>query len=245
MLSKSKVKYIQTLGHKKFRDKDRLFIAEGPKLVNEVLSSEKVVINEIFAVKEWIVGNSSFDGKAAVTEVSQQELEKISQLATPNKVLALVNYLEEENLKRDTTKIILALDTIQDPGNLGTIVRLADWFGINQVVCSYECADIYNPKVVQSTMGSIARVNVSYTHLEEWLVQQTESIVYATALDGEDITGMEKIKKGIIVIGNESKGISQKVLNLSAKKITIPRKGDAESLNAAVATGIILSHLLL
>lgn len=244
MLSKSKIKYIQTLGHKKFRDNDRLFIAEGPKLVKEVLSSKNAVINEIFALKEWIGANSWHNGKAPVTEVSQQELEKISQLTTPNKVLALVNYFERKNIKIDATRIVLALDTLQDPGNLGTIIRLADWFGIDQVVCSNECADIYNPKVVQSTMGSIVRVNVFYTHLEEWLFQQKENIVYAATLDGEDVNIMGKIENGIIVIGNESKGIRDSILNLSVKKITIPRKGNAESLNASVATGIILSHLL-
>ncbi len=244
MLSKSKIKYIQTLGHKKFRDKERLFIAENPKLVKELLLSEKAVIKEIFALNDWMEENSEYVGNVAVTEVSLPELEKISLLATPNKVLALVNYFEEEKTISKEAKIVLALDTIQDPGNFGTIIRLADWFAVSQVVCSNKCADMYNPKVVQSTMGSIARVNIFYTQLEEWLSLQKDTVVYAATLDGEDISSQGKISKGIIIIGNESKGISEALMNLSVKKITIPRKGDAESLNAAIATGIILSHLL-
>jgi len=136
------------------------------------------------------------------------------------------------------------LDDIRDPGNMGTIIRIADWFGINQVVCSDDSAELYNPKVVQATMGSIARVRVHYTPLAEWLAAQQDTAIYAAALNGKDVTAMEKIKEGIIVIGNESKGISPAISRLATTPITIPQKGRAESLNAAVATGIILSHLL-
>jgi TrmH family RNA methyltransferase len=135
------------------------------------------------------------------------------------------------------------LDTIQDPGNLGTIIRIADWFGIGQIICSNDCADVYNPKVVQATMGSIGRVKVFYADLEEWLYKQKNIPIYATALEGKDITKMPVIREGMIVIGNESNGIHEGILALTNERITIPGKGKAESLNAAVATGIILSHL--
>ena len=136
------------------------------------------------------------------------------------------------------------LDTIRDPGNLGTIIRIADWFGISQIICSADCADMYNSKVVQATMGSIARVNVFYTDLPEWLKQGSDVRIYAAMLEGKDVTKMSTIKEGLIIIGNESMGIDKEVLQYSNEKISIPRKGNAESLNAAVATGIILSHLV-
>ena len=244
MLSKSTTKYIQTLGHKKFREQDQLFIAEGPKLLNELLAASDVYITEIYAVQEWIREYGHTLTGISVTEISARELEKISQLSTPNKVLALVKQFPVRDLTITANGIVLVLDTIQDPGNLGTIIRIADWFGISHLVCSEDCADRYNPKVVQSTMGSIARVNLFYTHPEEWLSRHKEIPVYATALHGGDITLMKKITTGIIIIGNESKGISPSLLNLADHKITIPKKGLAESLNAAVATGIILSHLV-
>ncbi|MBL7745420.1 MAG: RNA methyltransferase, partial [Chitinophagaceae bacterium] len=141
-------------------------------------------------------------------------------------------------------KISLVLDTLQDPGNLGTIIRIADWFGIEQIICSPDCADVYNPKVVQSTMGSIARVKVFYTDLAEWLPVQKDIRIYAAALEGKDITNMNPLKEGLIIIGNESKGIEEEILALANERITIPKKGKAESLNAGVAAGIILSHLV-
>lgn len=141
-------------------------------------------------------------------------------------------------------QIVLALDGIQDPGNLGTIIRIADWFGVHQIVCSHDTAELYNPKVVQSTMGSIARVGVVYKNLAEWLpAAKNEVRTYATALDGMDVTSDKKIKEGVIIIGNESKGVSPRLLEMANVKLTIKRKGKAESLNAAVAAGIMLSHL--
>ena len=142
-----------------------------------------------------------------------------------------------------TGKITLVLDTIQDPGNLGTIIRTADWFGIENIICSPACADMYNPKVVQSTMGSLARVNIFYTNLEEWLQKNKKIKKYATALNGKNISELKNVKEAIIIIGNEGKGISDAVMDLVEEKITIPKIGEAESLNAAVATGIILSSV--
>jgi TrmH family RNA methyltransferase len=239
MLSKLKVKYIQSLGQKKPRDAEGVFIAEGPKTVTELLSGKNTVVRELFATERWLKDHK--ETGIPVSEVSEEELERISQLSTPNQVLAVVEKFPEEPIS--TAAITLALDAIQDPGNLGTIIRIADWFGVSQVVCGPGCADLYNPKVVQSTMGSIARVRVHQTDLSAWLKSLEDVAVYAAALNGEDITAMAPLSKGIILVGNESKGIDQELMSMASVKITIPRKGKAESLNAAVATGIILSHL--
>jgi TrmH family RNA methyltransferase len=139
--------------------------------------------------------------------------------------------------------ISLLLDAIQDPGNLGTIIRIADWFGVPSIICSENCADMYNPKVVQSTMGSLGRVNVEYTNIEKWLEKNNGIKAYAAALNGKNVQQVKGVTEGIIVIGNESKGISEAILQRCTEKITIPKTGQAESLNAAVATGIILSHI--
>ena len=244
MLVKQKIKYIQTLGQKKFRDQEGLFIAEGPKLVNELLEEDAITVKEVYALKEWVNNNPLLPANIIITEVSEQELEKISLLTTPNQVVAIVQQFDTGNIITAKDQIILALDTVQDPGNLGTIIRIADWFGIKQIVCSLDSADIYNPKVVQSTMGSIARVKIIYTDLKEWLGTQENIPIYAASLQGDNIAGIKKINEGIIVIGNESKGISEEIMKLATIRITIPAKGKAESLNAAVATGIILSHIV-
>lgn len=244
MLTKSKLKYIQSLSQKKQRDDANAFIAEGPKLVKELLESAPQAIQEIFALKEWVEENQKFLTKNLVAEISEKELERISLLSTPNKVVAIVKKFDTGKTIIAIDRIILALDTIQDPGNFGTIIRTADWFGVEQIVCSPDCADMYNPKVVQATMGSIARVKVFYADLEKWLVSVKDTRVYAAVLEGQDISFMKKINEGIILIGNESKGISDEILRLANNKITIPKKGKAESLNAAVATGIILGQLI-
>ena len=242
MLVKSQAKYIQSLGQKKSRDESGAFIAEGPKIVSELLLEIPAQVKQVLGLKEWLADHTDLLRGVEAIEISPAELEKISQLQTPNQVLAVVNKNDEVTAVNPAGKLTLALDTIQDPGNLGTIIRIADWFGIEYIICDQDCADLYNPKVVQATMGSIARVKLLYTDLAGWLAEQTTTI-YAAALEGEDITTMPKPAEGIIVIGNESKGISPGIFNLITKKITIPRKGKAESLNAAVATGIILSHL--
>jgi TrmH family RNA methyltransferase len=242
MLVKSKVKYIQSLGQKKFRQQERVFLAEGPKLVNELLTEHSDSVLEIFAVNKWAEENAHAGNKTAVSEISEAELEKISQLSTPNQVLALVKQFKSDKPVAEKEKFMLVLDGIQDPGNMGSIIRIADWFGIQHIVCSEDCADRYNTKVVQSTMGSIGRVNIYYTSLVEWLAEQKDILIYAAMLEGQDITKMKMPDGGVIVIGNESKGISGEVLKLCNLSITIPQKGKAESLNAAVATGIILSH---
>jgi TrmH family RNA methyltransferase len=239
MPGKSKAKYIQSLGEKKFREKEGVFVAEGPKLVKELLKAE-FEVQEIYALKEWLVENRKFIKSGETIEISEAELKGISFMTTPQAVLALVK------MPAPTTfvtkgKIILALDAIQDPGNLGTIIRTADWFGVHHIICSKDSVDVFNPKVVQATMGSIARVNVIYADLYSWLKKEKNGRIYAAVLRGKDLRKIE-IKAGIILIGNESKGIRPELLDLANEKITIPGIGKAESLNAAVATGIILSH---
>lgn len=242
MLSKSQVKYIQSLDQKKHRDEESLFIAEGPKLVKEILQSGNAELRNLYALKHWILDNKEFLSTANITEVNEAELERISQLKTPNYVLAIFKKFE---IKHPATKnkISLALDAIRDPGNLGTIIRIADWFAIDEIICSNDCADVYNPKVVQATMGSLARVNIFYTDLPIWLKEQDVRI-YGALLEGKDITKMSALKEGLLIIGNESNGIRQELLPYINEKVTVPKKGSAESLNAAIATGIILSHLV-
>lgn len=244
MLGKQKIKYIQSLGQKKFRHQEGLFIAEGPKLVEELLEADPASVKEVYAVKEWMDDNQKLLAGVDTVEISEVELEKISQLTTPNKVVAIVKQYDTGKSITVKDRFTLVLDGIRDPGNLGTIIRIADWFGIEQIVCSGDSTEVYNPKVVQSTMGSIARVKVYYADLKEWLTSQKDVQIYAASLEGQDVTTVKKNKEGIIIIGNESKGISEEIMNLSNVKITIPRKGRAESLNAAVATGIILSHII-
>ena len=243
MLSKSQVKYIQSLAHKKSRDGEGLFIAEGPKIIEDFLWHGDIDIKQIYATKKWLDLNKKNTDTIETFELTDQELERISQLKTPNEVLAVVKKIETLNSIAVKNEITIVLDTIQDPGNLGTIIRIADWFGVKNIVCSHECADIYNPKVVQATMGSIARVTILYKELIPWLNEQRDITIYAATLNGRSVNELGKIKEGILIIGNESKGIRESLMEITSERISIPKTGKAESLNAAVATGIILSHL--
>lgn len=244
MLGKSQAKYIQSLGQKKVRDEEGVFVAEGPKIIAELLASADANIFQLYALRDWITGNRDDCNGIEIIEIDENDLTKISQMATPNKVLAIVKKQEVTDHFSVKGTVSIVLDTIQDPGNLGTIIRIADWFDIRQIICSKDCADMYNPKVVQSTMGSIIRVKMMYTDIASWLEEQKDVFIYAAALEGQNVTAMKKINEGLIVIGNESKGISPEIFELVDVKITIPQKGRAESLNAAVATGIILSHIV-
>jgi len=239
MISKNELKYIQSLSQKKTRDIEGIFIAEGIKLVNELLQSD-IVIKKIYATEEWIAEHQQ---QPNIIKVNPEELKKISTQSTPNQVLAIAEKkkLATEPLLKN--KITLVLDGIQDPGNFGTIIRIADWFGIDQIMASSDTADLYNSKVIQSTMGSIIRVNVWYKDLTTWL-SKAGIPVYGALLNGANIYHVKPIKEGLLVIGNESKGIRENLLPFIQHTVTIPKKGAAESLNAAVATGIILSHLV-
>ncbi|UEG49329.1 RNA methyltransferase [Ferruginibacter lapsinanis] len=246
MLSKTYTKYIQSLHHKKSRDIEGVFIGEGTKVVLELLQSEKFECKTLFCTYNWEVQYKSTvkkNYKEPIQVITDIELEKISALSTPNEVLAIFSKSTTEKVAAKG-KINLMLDTIQDPGNLGTIIRIADWFGIENIICSKNTTEMYNPKVVQSTMGSLSRVNIIYTDLVDWIDKNDDIKVYAAALDGKKVNEIKDLKEGIILIGNESKGISAELMNIAFEKITIPKIGEAESLNAAVATGIILSHII-
>lgn len=246
MLSKAQIKYIQSLQHKKYRQKSGQFIAEGEKVVQELLQTG-LSVKAVYATERWLQEQSVLlAGKPAVEVVAIDEatLKQLSALSTPNRALALLDIPAEGSTKDIANSVTLALETIQDPGNMGTLIRIADWFGISQVVCSPDCVDVYNPKTIQATMGSIARVRIITLPLLPWL--HTCGVpAYAATLHGQDLTGFSTLKEGIILIGNESRGLSQEVIAASRYRVTIPRIGGAESLNAAVAAGIICSHLTL
>lgn len=246
MLSKNQVKYLHSLRLGKFRELNRVFIAEGIKLVEDLMISN-FRIRIIYATPAWtaehqrIIAGQDF----VIQEITEEELGKISNLVTPNEVLAVVSYPGTEiPPQEELGDIILLLDRIQDPGNLGTIIRTADWFGIAHIICSPDTVDVYNPKVIQATMGSICRVGVHYTDLRQFMTGLgSHWRKYGTISDGENIYKVEPEYPAAIIIGNESKGISDQYLPLLTHRIGIPsRSKGAESLNAAMATGIVCSE---
>ncbi len=245
MLSKAAAKYIQSLHHKKFRDEAELLIAEGSKILHDIITSKKFECKILCATDVWFRENESLSDDVANAEkiiVTEDELSKISTLHTPNKVLGVFKQAVPSEVILENS-ITLMLDDISDPGNMGTLIRIADWFGIKHIICSQHCVEVYNPKVLQATMGSIARVNIIYTSLIEFIRNNQQSDIYSAALHGEPLSSLKGITEAVLIIGNESKGISEQVMALSTKRITIPKYGEAESLNAAVAAGIILSHI--
>lgn len=237
MVTKNQIKLINSLQQKKNRQNHKLFIAEGFKVISEFLKSD-YILEELFTTQPNLYVN--FDVTAQL--INEQELAKISQLKTPNTSVALFHIKEEKSTHLEGA--ILALDAINDPGNMGTIIRLCDWFGIENIVCSEDTTDIYNPKVVQSTMGSLARVNIIYTDLQTFL-KNTNEPIYGTFMNGNNIYQTELNPNGIIVMGNEANGISAEIEQLITDRITIPRFGNSEteSLNVATATAICLSEL--
>lgn len=246
MLSKRIVKYIQSLSHKKLRDEHGQFIAETPKVVAEFLSAGNFKCQILCADKMWISENGNLLKNvlpANIYEIDETSLQKISLLQTPNKVLAVFDKRLVVAGPVLSGKFSVMLDDIRDPGNMGTIIRNADWFGIENIICSESSADCYNPKVVQASMGSLSRVNVIYIPLHDFICANKNVSVYAATLSGTSLSALKNIEEGIILIGNESRGISKDLLKKATLQITIPRYGNAESLNAAVAVGIILSHL--
>ena len=238
MVSKNQIKLITGLQQKKYRKQEELFIAEGIKVIQELLNSN-FELHHLYSVNEKYIASLR---QGTGTIISDQELKKISALTTPNECLAVFKIPQKKAIQHEG--LIVALDDVRDPGNLGTIIRLCDWFGIKQLVCSEQCADVYNPKVVQATMGSLARVNVVYTDLQQFLTEASLP-VYGTFMDGDNIYTMQLPEKGIIVIGNEANGISPVVEQRVSQRISIPRFGDiqkTESLNVATATAIVLSE---
>jgi TrmH family RNA methyltransferase len=242
MLSKNEIKYIQSLGHKKNRDEEGVFIAEGAKIAGELIAEIPGQIVRLFAT-EVFAQNHNLEGvDSRLTIISQAELERISQLQTPNQVIVIAKQFEQVPLPAVLTDWALALDAIRDPGNMGTIIRLADWFGIKNILVSPDCVDIYNPKTVQASMGSLWRTGFYEADLCSLLKTQTVPVV-AASLDGEKLSSFSFPPAGILVIGNESEGISKTVFDVVSHTVTIPKFGEAESLNAAIATGILLWEL--
>jgi len=238
MLSKNKIKQIQQLKQKKYRNKYGLFIVEGKKSVNEFLTNNIFELESLYHTKEY----QPIDENDLFFEVKETDLKKISFLKTPQQVVAIFKKNHFPNLKE--SNLIVALDAIQDPGNLGTIIRLCDWYGINKIVCSLDTVDCFNPKVVQATMGSLNRVEVIYTNLTEFL-KNSEKPIYAAIMDGDNVYKTALKKDAILLMGNEANGISKENLNLVSHRIAIPRFGDlqkTESLNVATATAILLSE---
>jgi RNA methyltransferase, TrmH family len=246
MLSKKIVKYIQSLSHKKYRDEEGAFIAEGPKIIAEFLASQNFTCKIVCAEKEWLLSNKDLFNIPLpdIYEIDEDSLKKISLLKTPNKVIAVFSKKVLNTQPELSNKITLALDDISDPGNMGTIIRIADWYAIENIICSEDCVDCYNSKVVQSTMGSLVRVNIFYTDLKSFFSSHKNISIYAATLSGKNVSGFKSIREGFLLIGNESSGISGELIAVSKNQIAIPRYGNAESLNAAVATGIILSHMI-
>ena len=242
-ISKSEVKLINALKTSHGRKKHGVFIVEGPKMVEELLQSN-FDIKLLIATEEWYQQNRELVNEPFARVVKTKDLERVSQLSTANQVLAVVNSPNEIDIQIPNDELILVLDTIQDPGNLGTIIRTADWFGIDTILCSKETTDAYSPKVVQSSMGSVFRKNIHYTDLKEVLESNNHQLpIYGSLLNGENIYKTKLEQKGFIVIGNESKGISTTIQELITQAIYIPQADNSktESLNASIATGIILS----
>lgn len=248
MLTHNQAKYINSLKIKKFRQIHLAFLVEGEKGVSELLKS-KLRTSKIYAVKPWLDKNRNelTERNIEWQEITNEELNKVSDLVTPNQVLAIAAMPEPvNNQPAGFTGMALALDSIRDPGNMGTMIRTADWFGIRKIICSTDSVDVYNPKVVQSTMGSFGRVDVSYVSLPDFFKNLPSDFpVYGALLEGPDITKKSFVQEGIILIGSESNGISPELIPFVNEPVHIPRfatsvtENQAESLNASIANGII------
>ena len=237
MVSKNQIKLITGLVQKKNRTEQQPFIAEGIKVIQELFQSDFELVHL------YTVANLNIQVPSdKITQITNNELKRISALTTPNECLALFKI--PISSKINDHELIVALDDIRDPGNLGTIIRLCDWFGVKQLICSETTVDVFNPKVVQATMGSLARVRIVYADLVD-VLKKTKLPIYGTFMDGNNIYTEQKTREGIIVMGNESNGISKNIEQLIQRKITIPRFGTqqkTESLNVATATAITLSE---
>jgi TrmH family RNA methyltransferase len=235
LISKSQIKLIRSLQQKKYRSKLKLFVAEGPKVINELLTA-KFKLHSLYAT----VGNLFTGVNSEI--ISDEEISKISFLKNANNSVAIFTIPEQKKPRKEG--ITLLLDSIRDPGNLGTIIRLSDWFNVSNIICSSDSVDCFNPKVIQATMGSISRVSISYCDLTTYL-SLSDLPVYAGTMDGKNIYKEKLPENAIVIVGNEANGISDTLLNLTTHKIGIPRFGNnhkTESLNVAVATAILFSE---
>ena len=247
MLSKNKIKLIHSLEQKKYRIKEGLFVAEGPKLVNELLKSLSCAC--LFHTANYQLPENVFH-VAEIEECTMDELQKASFLTTPQDVIALFHLPKDDGqqiLAYPNAELCLALDGVQDPGNLGTICRIADWFGIKHIYCSLKTADVYSPKTIQATMGAIARVKLHYTDLEA-LIHQLDpgTPVYGTLLDGKNLYEQELQNKGLLIMGNEGNGVTPEIRQLISQSLFIPSYPadceTSESLNVGVATAILCAE---
>jgi len=235
MLSKSQIKLITSLKQKKYRLQHGLFVVEGIKTIKELLESN-LLLHALYTTETF-----NIDAKDEIL-ISEADLKRISFLKTPNKALAIFKMPVAKVV--ETNKLIVALDDVRDPGNFGTIIRLCDWFGIKDLVCSKETVDCFNPKVIQASMGSITRVNISYVDLEAFL-KDTDQPIFGAFMDGENVYEWQLPEKGVLIMGNEANGISKDIEAIITEKVSIPRFGDlqaTESLNVATATAILLSE---
>ena len=244
MLSKNKIKYIRSLELKKNRKEEQVFVAEGHKLVGDLLGYFPCKL--LIATSNWLKANHSVTANEII-EVTQEELSRASLQKTPQEVLAVfVQPSYDLNPEVIKSSLCLALDDVQDPGNLGTIIRLADWFGIEHLFCSVGTADVYNPKTVQATMGAVARVKVHYCSLPQLIGGLTDTPVYGTFLNGNIIYAEPLSAHGLIVMGNEGKGVSPEVERMINRKLYIPNypqeRETSESLNVAIATAVVCSE---
>ena len=245
MISKSQIKLITSLQQKKYRNKTGLFVAEGPKIIQDILVAG-LKVHSLYTTDESVnlaeTFGRNFGFSETIVQVSSKELQKISALKTANTMLAVFYQPKEKDVSEEG--LLVALDMVRDPGNLGTIIRLCDWFGVTQLICANDTVDCFNPKVVQATMGSIARVSVVYLDLLTF-VQSTKLPIYAAVMDGTNVYASQLPERALLVMGNEAKGISPEIALHIQHKITIPNFGaahSAESLNVATATGILLSE---
>ncbi|MCS5488933.1 TrmH family RNA methyltransferase [Algoriphagus limi] len=243
MLSKNTVKFIKSLHQKKYRNASQRFFVEGEKSVLEVLNSN-FLTETLFATSQFLDKHEQFLSKLdlEVQEVAQKQLESMGSYQSNDMALALVKMKENLPIKPKKNEWIIALDDVRDPGNLGTIIRIADWYGIRKLLFSSQTADFYNPKVIQASMGSFCRVDFSYGDLLSWL-EEYEGPVYGAFMEGENVHGFQKIQPGVLVMGNESNGVSKIIENLVSQKLAIPSFGKAESLNVAIATAILCDNL--
>ena len=247
MITKNDIKFVKSLQQKKYRNESNCFVVEGVKMIEELIRSD-FKVKSIYATKDFSITSSSFTH--TVTEITDKQLKSMSSFNTPNQVIA-VAYQKEESiiLENLSDKLYIMLDRIQDPGNLGTIIRIADWFGIENIICSDNSVELYNPKVIQASMGSIFRINVIYTKLSvllDKIKKSTKLKIYGTLLDGDNIYNESLSKEGILIFGNESDGISKELISFIDKKITIPNFSSgnfqAESLNIASSVSIVCSE---
>jgi TrmH family RNA methyltransferase len=244
MLTKAVIKDIQSLQQKKQRDWAGLFVAEGPKLVSELVESGVFELQHLYVAQE-LTTKELFDnvGEGRVTIVTEQQLKQLSGLQTPNEVVAVFHQKRNSLPAPSLNGVTLLLDDIQDPGNLGTIIRSADWFGVRSIICSPSTVDAFNPKVVQSTMASLARVHITYAELSDWITAQRTIPLVVTSIQGDRMQDVSIPTPCALLIGNESKGVSPALQSLADYTIRISGSGTADSLNAGVATGICLYHI--